>query len=67
VPQRRTLEADLALRGFDLVLLGLTGHRRGFGPASSAERRAVFGALEAVDALAYANKPVGLLSGVEQQ
>jgi zinc/manganese transport system ATP-binding protein len=67
VPQRRTLEADLALRGFDLVLLGLIGHRWGFGPASPAEHWAVSDALEAVDALAYANKPVGLLSGGEQQ
>ena len=35
VPQRKTLEADLALRGRDLVLLGLVGHRWGFGPASA--------------------------------
>ena len=67
VPQRRTLEADLALRGRDLVLLGLIGHRWGFGPASAAQRHAVDKALEAVDALAYADKPVGLLSGGEQQ
>jgi zinc/manganese transport system ATP-binding protein len=67
VPQRRTLEADLALRGRDLVLLGLTGHRWGFGPATSGERAAVASALEAVDATAYADKPVGLLSGGEHQ
>jgi zinc/manganese transport system ATP-binding protein len=67
VPQRRTLEADLALRGFDLVLLGLIGHRWGFGPASASEREAVMAALHAVDATAYADKPVGLLSGGEQQ
>jgi zinc/manganese transport system ATP-binding protein len=67
VPQRRTLEADLALRGRDLVLLGLIGHRWGFGPASAAEQAAVTKALEAVDALAYADRPVGLLSGGEQQ
>src|SRR6267378_4472612 len=50
VPQRRTLEADLALRGRDLVLLGLVGHRWGFGPASPAERAAVAEALRAVGA-----------------
>jgi len=67
VPQRRTLEADLALRARDLVLLGLIGHRWGFGPASAAERAAVNDALAAVGAEAYAERPVGMLSGGEQQ
>jgi zinc/manganese transport system ATP-binding protein len=67
VPQRRTLEADLALRGRDLVLLGLVGHRWGFGRASAAEQSAVSAALEAVDAAEFADQPVGLLSGGEQQ
>lgn len=67
VPQRRTLEADLALRGRDLVLLGLTGHRWGFGRASAAERAAVSDALRAVGGDAYADAPVGILSGGEQQ
>ncbi|MBV9600919.1 MAG: ABC transporter ATP-binding protein [Chloroflexi bacterium] len=67
VPQRRTLGADLAVRGFDLVMLGLVGDRWGFGPASAAERHTVEEALEAVGASAYAYRPVGLLSGGEQQ
>jgi zinc/manganese transport system ATP-binding protein len=67
VPQRKTLEADLALRGRDLVLLGLVGHRWGFGPASTAERLAVSQALAVVGAQAYADQPVGILSGGEQQ
>ncbi|MBV9578986.1 MAG: ABC transporter ATP-binding protein [Chloroflexi bacterium] len=67
VPQRRTLAADLAVRGFDLVMLGLVGHRWGFGPASAAERLAVEAAIDAVGASAYAYRPVGLLSGGEQQ
>jgi len=67
VPQRRSLAADLAVRGYDLVLLGLVGHKWGFGPASAAERRAVADALESVGASAYADQPVGLLSGGEQQ
>jgi zinc/manganese transport system ATP-binding protein len=67
VPQRRTLEADLAIRGRDLVLLGLVGHRWGFSSASPAERRAVSEALRAVGADAYADEPVGILSGGEQQ
>jgi zinc/manganese transport system ATP-binding protein len=67
VPQRRTLAADLAVRGFDLVMLGLVGDRWGFGPASAPERHAVEEAIEAVGASAYAYRPVGLLSGGEQQ
>jgi zinc/manganese transport system ATP-binding protein len=67
VPQRRTLELDLAVRGYDFVLLGLTGHRWGFGWGSAAERRAVQEALEAVEAEAFADEPVGILSGGEQQ
>src|SRR6266851_7434969 len=67
VPQRRTLEADLALRGRDLVLLGLVGHRWGFGPASAGDRAKVAEALAAVGADSFADQPVGILSGGEQQ
>jgi zinc/manganese transport system ATP-binding protein len=67
VPQRRTLELDLAVRGFDFVMLGLTGHRWGLGWASRDERRTVQEALEAVEALPFADEPVGVLSGGEQQ
>ena len=67
VPQRKTLEADLALRGFDLVLLGLVGHRWGFGRASADDRFKVAEALAAVGAESYADQPVGILSGGEQQ
>ena len=67
VPQRRSLASDLSVRGYDLVLLGLIGHKWGFGPASRAERRAVDEALEAVGASGFAAQPVGLLSGGAQQ
>ena len=67
VPQRRTLEADLALRGRDLVLLGLVGHRWGFGRASAEDVRSVAEALAAVGADTFADQPVGILSGGEQQ
>src|SRR5438105_6024187 len=67
VPQRKTLEADLALRGFDLVLLGLVGHRWGFGRASVEDRQKVAEALAAVGADSFADQPVGILSGGEQQ
>jgi zinc/manganese transport system ATP-binding protein len=67
VPQRRSLTADLSVRAFDLVLLGLTGTRWGFGPASASERGQVQEVLQAVGAATYADLPVGLLSGGEQQ
>jgi zinc/manganese transport system ATP-binding protein len=67
VPQRRTLEADLAVRGYDLVLLGLIGRRWGLSRTTAAERRAVDQALLAVGAASYAERPMGLLSGGEQQ
>jgi zinc/manganese transport system ATP-binding protein len=67
VPQRRTLDGDLALHGRDLVLLGLIGHRWGFGRATTAEQRIVAAALAAVGADRYADQPVGILSGGEVQ
>ena len=67
VPQRSTLEADLAIRGTDLVMLGLTGHRWGFGRSTATERASVTEAIEAVGAAAFAEEPVGILSGGEQQ
>jgi zinc/manganese transport system ATP-binding protein len=48
-------------------LLGLTGNRWGFGRTTATERAAVADALAAVGADAYANEPVGALSGGEQQ
>ena len=64
VPQQRAFERDLALRGRDLVRLGLDGHRWGFGRAVWAP---VDDALAAVGATPYADAPVGRLSGGEQQ
>jgi zinc/manganese transport system ATP-binding protein len=59
--------SDLSIRSRDLVLLGINGHRWGFGRASAGEQRQVSQALQAVDALKYADEPVGILSGGEQQ
>jgi zinc/manganese transport system ATP-binding protein len=71
VPQRRLLDPDLAVRGRDLVSLGLDGHRWGFTlptPGERRQRRAlVEDVLAAVDATAYADRPIGRLSGGEQQ
>lgn len=69
IPQQRAVDTSLALRGRDLVGLGLDGHRWGpFALRGRAERRRrIDSALAAVGADEYANAPVGLLSGGEQQ
>ncbi|MSP12283.1 MAG: ATP-binding cassette domain-containing protein [Chloroflexi bacterium] len=66
-PQHRTLEADVALRARDLVGFGLDGHRWGIGWPDPQRQRIVDQALAEVDALAFADAPVGQLSGGEQQ
>ncbi|WP_201368537.1 metal ABC transporter ATP-binding protein [Ktedonobacter robiniae] len=66
-PQHRTVEGDLALRARDLVGFGLDGNRWGFGLPSRKRDAIIDQALEEVDALRYANAPVGQLSGGEQQ
>ncbi|MCA1670846.1 MAG: ATP-binding cassette domain-containing protein [Actinobacteria bacterium] len=67
IPQQRAVDPTLTLRGRDLVRLGLDGHRWGFGLPSRERRTRVLDALCAVGALDYAEAPVGLLSGGEQQ
>ncbi len=70
VPQRRLLDPDLPVRGRDLVMLGLDGLRWGFalpGPKRRQEQERVAEALSAVEATAYADRPIGHLSGGEQQ
>lgn len=67
VPQKVVLDPDLPLRAWDLVSLGLDGHRLGL-PLPSAERRRLVGEmLTAVDAQRFAHERVGRLSGGEQQ
>lgn len=68
IPQQRALDPSLVIRGRDLVGLGYDGHRWGIGFARARERRLrVDQALATVGALGYADRPVGLLSGGEQQ
>lgn len=66
-PQHRTLEADLALRACDVVGFGLDGTRWGFGLPSARRKALIDNVLREVDALDFANVPVGQLSGGEQQ
>jgi len=67
VPQQKSMDAATPLRARDLVGLGLDGHRWALGRRRSEDRRRVQEALEAVGAASYADAPIGLLSGGEQQ
>jgi zinc/manganese transport system ATP-binding protein len=69
LPQRRTFDSDLRVRGVDLVRLGLDGPRWGFplpfGGRDKSKR--VDDVIELVGAGAYANRSIGDMSGGEQQ
>jgi zinc/manganese transport system ATP-binding protein len=76
LPQRRTFDASTRVRGIDIVRLGLNGADWGLPlpvPArfASAKRRAardrVHEAIDLVGATANAQRPIGELSGGEQQ
>jgi zinc/manganese transport system ATP-binding protein len=67
VPQQRIFDRDLALRGRDLVRLGLDGHRWGTGRLTGDERTQIDAVLAQVGASQYADAPIGRLSGGEQQ
>jgi zinc/manganese transport system ATP-binding protein len=67
VQQQRRLDPLTPMRARDLVRLGLDGHRWGIGLPGSDTRRQVEQALASVDATAYADLPIGVLSGGEQQ
>lgn len=67
IPQQRSFDRDLPLRGRDLVRLGLDGHRWGIALPHPGARAAVAEAIEAVGATRYADRPIGVLSGGEQQ
>jgi len=77
LPQRRSFDPDLRVRGRDLVRLGLDGTRWGtplpllprlFGsPRAVEEARRVDEVIELVGAASYADRPLGELSGGEQQ
>jgi zinc/manganese transport system ATP-binding protein len=67
IPQQQAFDRYLPIRGRDLVRFGIDGHHWGIRLHSRAIRRQVDAALEAVGAAGYADAPVGLLSGGEQQ
>lgn len=73
VPQRRNFDADVRVRGRDIVRLGLDGRKWGlplpfnFSKSSKEASQAVEEVIEMVGASAYADRPIGELSGGEQQ
>ncbi|WP_190127765.1 metal ABC transporter ATP-binding protein [Streptomyces mashuensis] len=72
LPQRRSFDASMRIRGIDVVRLGLDGDRWGVplplpGPHRRAARERVAQVIELVGATAYAHRAVGECSGGEQQ
>ncbi len=67
VPQQHAFDRSLPIRARDLVRFGLDGHRWGFSRPSRTRQQLVDAVMDAVGATAYADAPVGLLSGGEQQ
>ena len=75
LPQRRSFDPDLRIRGVDVVRLGSDGDRWGLPlPGGSSlfaggreRRRRVAEVIELVGATAYAHRPIGQVSGGEQQ
>ncbi len=69
VPQHRSMDGGLTLRGRDLVGLGYDGHRWGItSPRQrTAKRATVTQALEQVNGIHLGDVPVGVMSGGELQ
>lgn len=68
LPQRRLFDSGTRLRGSDIVRLGFDGDRWGVPlGASRGARERIAEVIEMVGADAYAHRPIGELSGGEQQ
>ncbi len=73
LPQRHSFDSSARVRGVDVVRLGLDGDRWGLPLPASVSRRNRLAALrvdeliELVEAQPYAHRPIGSLSGGEQQ
>jgi zinc/manganese transport system ATP-binding protein len=75
LPQRRSFDPSLRVRGVDIVRLGADGERWGvplpgadrFLASGRDRRRRVDEVIDLVGATAYADEPIGRISGGEQQ
>lgn len=67
IPQQRPLPPDTSMRARDVVALGVSGTRFGLPIPRRGDRARVDALLEGVGAAHFAERPVGLLSGGEQQ
>jgi len=67
IPPPRPLPRHTSLRGRDLVSLGVEGHRFGLPFPRRGDRERVDALIDAVGAGSFADRPVGVLSGGEQQ
>lgn len=68
VPQTSAFDPDFSIRGRDFVGLGVDGYRWGFPlPGDHAKAATVADSIADVGAEAYVDRPLGRLSGGEQQ
>jgi len=73
LPQRRSFDSSVRVRGVDVVRLGLDGNRWGMplptwlGTRNRRAARTVGELVELVEATDFARRPIGQLSGGEQQ
>jgi zinc/manganese transport system ATP-binding protein len=70
LPQRRSFDPSVRIRGIDIVRLGLDGDRYGLplpGARSRRDRQRVDELVDLVGAHEYAGRPIGQCSGGEQQ
>ena len=75
LPQRRSFDAALRIRGVDVVRLGFDGDRWGvpmpwvsrWTDRGRRTQRRIDEVIRLVDAQEYAHRPIGMLSGGEQQ
>jgi len=67
VPQQKSFDRSLPIRGRDLVEMGLNGNRFGIGGDRKSSAQRVDAAIKAVQATRFADMPIGVLSGGEQQ
>jgi zinc/manganese transport system ATP-binding protein len=77
LPQRRSFDASVRIRGVDLVRLGIDGHRWGTPvpllrrlfdrDGDDRDRRRLEEVVDRVGAAGYAGRPIGEVSGGEQQ